>query len=106
LREFSLTVTLPGVVDPVAKPKFPITQTLDMGCRDSAVAFPNPELVQCTDMQKELFRVVHAVYNSDAACETQPRPGMSSENVKTDHKILHRRYCTSMISAYGGGKHG
>jgi hypothetical protein len=104
--KLSLSVTLPGVVDPVAEPKRPFADGLDMGCRDSAVALPDSELIQCTNMQEELFGVVHAVYNSDAACQTQPRARGSSENAKKCTTILHRRSCTLVISTYGGGKHG
>jgi hypothetical protein len=104
-RELALPIALTGVVDPVTKPELRVAETFDMSCRDCAVPFPDSELVQRTDVQEELLRVVHAVYNSDVARERQPGRGMSSENAKKVLKpgIPGGRSCS--VSCYGGGKH-
>lgn len=58
--KFTFTMPLPRVIDPVSKPQGLVGIELDVGCRDSAVALSNSELVERTDMQEELLRMIHA----------------------------------------------
>lgn len=70
--KFTFAMPLPRVIDPVSKPQGLVTEELHMGCRDSAVALSNSELVECTDVQEELFRMVHTSTIVGEGYETQP----------------------------------
>ena len=71
-RKFTFPMPLPCVVHPVAKPNVLVAEVFDMSCRDCAVTLANAKLVQCTDVKKELFRMVHASTIVGEGCETQP----------------------------------
>ena len=71
-RELPLPVTLSGVVDPIAQPKIPIAEVLDVSCRDCAVTLSDSKLVECTDVLEELFSVVHTSRIVGEVLRSQP----------------------------------
>ncbi len=83
-RKFAFPVTLPGVVDPIAKPQLPAIENLDVDRRDCAMIFSHSELIECTNVQKELLGMIHtSIIVREVECHN---PSYS-------------------LSTYGGGKH-
>lgn len=84
-RKFTFPVPLPGVVDPIAKPQLPAIENLDVDRRDCAMIFSHSELIECTNVQKELLRMIH-----------------TSIIVR---EVGHHNPSRYSLSTYGGGKH-
>jgi hypothetical protein len=78
-------VTLPGVVHPIAKAQLLAIENFDMDRRDFTMVFPDPELIESTDVHKELLRMIH------------------TSTIEGDGKD-HNSYRS--LPGYGGGNHG
>lgn len=84
-RKFTFSMSLPGVVDPIAKPQlFPIDD-FDMDRRDFTMVFAHSKLIERTNVQKELLRMIH------------------TSTLEGDGKD-HNSYRS--LPGYGGGNHG
>lgn len=83
--KFTFTVPLPGVVDPIAKPQLPTIKNFDVDRRDSAMVLSHSKLVERTNVQKELLRMIH-----------------TSIIVRE----VELRNSAGLLSTNGGGKHG
>ena len=77
-------MSLPGVVDPIAKPQLFPVDDFDMDRRDFTMVFAHSKLIERTNVQKELLRMIHT---------------STLEGDGKDHNS-----CRS-LSTYGGGKH-
>jgi len=84
-RKFTFSVTLPGVVHPIAKAQLLAIENFDMDRRDFTMVFPDPELIESTDVHKELLRMIH------------------TSTIEGDGKD-HNSYRS--LPGYGGGNHG
>ena len=83
-RKFTFTVPLPGVVHPIAELQRLSIENFGVDRRDCAMIFPHPELIERTNVQKELLRMIH-----------------TSIIVRE----VDRYNSTYSLSTYGGGKH-
>ena len=84
-RKFAFSVTLPGVVDPIPKAQLLAIENFDMDRRDFTMVFAKPELIERTDVQKELLRMIHTY--------TLGEDGKDHNSYRS-------------LPGYGGGNHG
>ena len=85
-RKFAFAVPLPGVVDPIAQFQRLSIKNLGMDRRDCTMIFTHPELIECTNVQEELLRMIHT-------------------SIIVREVGLHNLCFPYSLSTNGGGKH-
>ena len=71
-RKLAFTEPLTGVIHPIAQTELFAVKKFHMNSRDYAMPFSEPELIKCTNVQKESLIMIHAVYNSGENLYMQP----------------------------------